>query len=329
MLHALADGLRTARGNTPAVVVQLLEGIGGVLPCTFCRASYPRLLSHALGFHHVQFLRDLPAAALPRLMYDLHTLVNYKLDWQNFEAKLPAIAAALGVAADTDALRARLGAANPALTPPHPAAPPPFYAARHPSWECMQQRSSLLTLKITAPDVMSVLFMVAAVYPGVEEDAGWQAPPPGSHEDPTPPGRRRQLFVKFISALPGALRASRCGDEKLAGIIEAVWNFCTAPPAADGGPRAHAAIPATAAAADEGDDRYAVVIRALERLQLTMQSQAELRRACVFHMAWAIRAVYKEGTVCATVEDAKLDQLAHYYAAMLPDAAQQPPAAAP
>ena len=288
MLHAISFGCNTP--EVPDAVVQLMEAIPGVLPCTYCRASMSGFFKQALAFQGKTSLKELPCHQFPRFMYDLHNMVNYKLDWQHFYTMAPQLHAALGV--PPEKVKRVLLAHNPIAHPLPPDASPPFYAGKHPSWECVQQRNSVFTFKVTAPDVMAVLFMIAMVYPCVSEDKDWKKPT-DQHEDANTPARRRELFVQFITALPAVLRASSCGDEKLAGIIENVWRFCTEP-----GARMLGADP--------------VITAIMQELATSMKSKRDLQAVCVFEMIWVIRAMYKDGSCSATPALAKQDQLDHH-----------------
>lgn len=288
MLHGVSFGCTAP--EVPTCVADLMESIGGILPCTYCRASYPIFLNKTLEFRGFKSLRDMPGHMLPKFMYDLHNMVNYKLDWQYWGKEHgPRVAKALGLTLAK--VEQALLKYNPLKNPAHPDAQPPFYAGKHPTWECVQQRNSVFTLKITAPDVISVLFMVALAYPCVLEDKEWEKP--GPDEDQNTPQQRRELFVKFIKALPCVLRASKCGDEKLASIIENVWRFCTEP-----GAQMKGADP--------------VITAIMTELSQSMKQPCNLEGVCVFQMIWVIRAMYKDGSCSATPELAKQDQLDHH-----------------
>lgn len=288
MLHAISFGCSTP--EVPDSVVQMMDNIGGILPCTYCRASYPTFYNKSLEFRGKSSLKELPGHMLPRFMYDLHNMVNYKLDWQYFGLhQAPKIAKALGISQKT--IESVLLKHNPTTHPLKPDDPPPFYAGKHPTWECVQQRNSVFTLKVTAADVMAVLFMVALAYPCILEDKDWETPK--HDEDKNTPAQRRQMFVKFITSLPGVLRASKCGDEKLASIIENVWRFCT-----QSGGKMRGADP--------------VVTAIMAELSESMQKPCDLQAVCVFQMVWVIRAIYKDGVCSATPELAREDQQAHH-----------------
>ena len=177
-----------ALGDAPIPIsaVGLMRALGGVLPCTYCRKSY-------MGFvETLGPLEQVRARDFSRLVYELHELVNDKLDNQHFEANLRG----RRITFDTLCTRQQL-----------------------------KQRSA--EKRDVSHVVLQLLFVIAFNYPE-DDDAMPPSPPPPGHDD-TPAHVRRQNYREWFTVLPAALRdAGMVGV--LPDVLEAVWiASCSAP----------------------------------------------------------------------------------------------------
>lgn len=133
ILHALSF-LVTARNGDD--VARLLTLLGPLLPCEFCRASWPTFAAQLVAAAGVDVPTIVARGAFPRFVYDAHNLVNDKLTRQRFGVLTEALAGPLA-----DRLsRPRLGlaAALAAVVSETDGA----YADldRRPSWLCVLKR---------------------------------------------------------------------------------------------------------------------------------------------------------------------------------------------
>lgn len=111
------------------------ENMRHVLPCKYCRASYAEFVAVLAKRGGRQTVAQLVRSGrLMRWTYELHELVNDKLDAQHFIEK---------------------------------AVPP--CAGRRVSWECLLRRHKCQPFAVSAADVLDLLFILALNYPEEEE----------------------------------------------------------------------------------------------------------------------------------------------------------------
>ena len=276
VLSSFAAGLKDSLGDKPLPqdVVTLFSVMGGVLPCTFCRASYQKftreILSESPRLVDIKDLfSTLVCADLPKFVFDLHNKVNDKLDSQWFCRKVPALAEELHV--PVEKLLAALKDTR-------------FCEGRRPSWESVQQAHSIFSLKCTASDLMSVLFMLALSYPDYTTKRL-----EGEGADTRDPAERRQDFDAFLDALPQVIRQSKCGDSRFADIVQNTWQRCVT-----------------------GQCKYDLehmdpVISGLVSTLHEKRSRGNMTREDMFMFVWALRARYKEGECSSSKEVAYQD----------------------
>jgi hypothetical protein len=206
VLASFAAGLKDTLGEKqlPEEAVKLFSVLGGVLPCTYCRASYQeftRQLLKSLDFS------TLTCSDLPKFVFDLHNKVNDKLDNQLCVKKVPDLAKRLRVS------EAELAAALKATR---------FCEGRRPSWDVVQTSHAIFSLKCGVSDLMSVLFMLAMSYPDHRTRRL-----EGEGADERDPAERRKDFDALLDVLPQVMRLSRCGDDRFADILQNTWERCT------------------------------------------------------------------------------------------------------
>ena len=174
----------------PVSAVRLMTALSGVLPCTYCRHSYDIFLG-SLGPLELVKARD-----FPRFVYDLHELVNDKLDMQHFKGVMRR---GRRITFDTLVTRQQL------------------------------KRGCDAGGGITAAVVLHLLFVLAYNYPEDDDAAPLPQQQPG--RDTRPPHVRRQYYREWFSVLPAALRDAG-GGGVLPDALEAVWvASCSAPTA--------------------------------------------------------------------------------------------------
>ncbi len=278
VLTGIAFGLKDALGDKalPGEVVTLFTVLGGVLPCTYCRASYHQFTCELLesppsssSADLKELLGKLVCSHMPKFVYDLHNKVNNKLDAQWFSKKVPALAKRLNMtaAALTQALKAER-----------------FCEGRRPSWESLERSHAIFSLKCTAPDVMSVLFMLALSYPDYTT-----AKLSGEGVDTRDPAERRSDFDEFMGALPQVMRQSKCGDDRLADIIENTWEYCT-----------------TGECEHDTEHMDSVTRECMNQVG-KKRREGKLTRDDMFMLVWVLRARYKEGVCSSSLQVALTD----------------------
>lgn len=260
VLSSFAAGLKDALGEKqlPDEAVTLFSVMGGVLPCTYCRASYQEFTRQLL---HSSNLSALLCADLPRFVYDLHNKVNDKLDAQLCSKKVPGLAKKLQVS------EKELAAALKATR---------FCEGRRPSWEIVETAHSIFSLKCTAPDLMSVLFMLAMSYPDYTTQRL-----EGEGADTRNPAERRKDFDALLDVLPQVMRLSKCGDDRFADILQNTWERCT-----------------TGECKYDKEHMDPVISELIQKLH-DKRAADKLTRRDMFLFIWVLRARYKEG-VCSS-----------------------------
>ena len=275
VLASFAAGLKDdmASKQLPEEAVTLFSVLGGVLPCTYCRASYQEFTRQLLHSPHSSsnkaMFSKLLCADLPKFVYDLHNKVNDKLDAQLCSKKVPDLAKELHVPGE------QLAAALKATR---------FCEGRRPSWEAVETYHSIFSLKCTAPDLMSVLFMLALTYPDYTtqrlEDKG---------ADKRDPAERRQDFDALLDALPQVMRMSKCGDSRFADILQNTWERCT-----------------TGQCKYDKEHMDPVISELVQTLH-EKRSQGLMTREDMFMFVWGLRARYKEGECSSSKQVAYAD----------------------
>lgn len=276
VLTGISFGLKDALHDKalPEEVVTLFAVLGGILPCTFCRASYHKftyelLASPSSSADLKQLLSKLVCSDLPRFVYDLHNKVNDKLDAQWFSKKVPALAERLNIT--TAALSKALKAER-------------FCEGRKPSWESLERSHSIFSLKCTAPDLMSVLFMLALSYPDYTT-----AKLVGEGVDTRDPAERRSDFDEFMGALPHVMRQSKCGDDRLADILENTWEYCVT------------------GKCEYDNEHMDSVTQGFMNQVCQKRREGRLTRDDMFMFVWVLRARYKEGVCSSSLQVALKD----------------------
>lgn len=297
LVHATACGVGSGlpeRAPLPRPVSKMMRALRGVLPCTFCRKSYDgffKQLEQKAGAPFEQLL----CADLPRFTYDLHELVNDKLDAQRCEAAMAQLGLPTKV---TQALHARAMATG-------------AFRGRRISFEVWQRRQQVSPTVLSPANVLDVLFVTALNYPeDSDEDASAAAAAartPGA--DTMPPSERRTLYRTWLKTLPAALRSAGMTCE-LPDILSYVWGACTR--------RVCPAPPATLPPA---------LLQKLRELRLQFAAEGGVpRRAALFDVIFLVRAIFQDMSCLRSVAalTAAREQLqARYEGARVP--ALRPP----
>lgn len=265
LVHATACGVGSgmpARAPLPRAVSKMMRALRGVLPCTFCRKSYDGFFKQLEEKAGAPF-EELLCADLPRFTYDLHELVNDKLDAQRCETAM----AQLGLPSRvSQALRARAMATG-------------AFRGRRISFEVWERRQQVSPTVLSPGNVLDVLFVTALNYPeDSDEDAAAAAiaaRTPGA--DTMPPSNRRKLYRTWLKTLPAALRSAGMTCE-LPDILTYVWGACTrrvcpAPPA----------------------DLPVALLHKLKELRLQLARDGGVpRRAALFDVIFLVRAMFQD-----------------------------------
>ena len=165
ILHTLAH----ASPNDPRVGTWLTT-LCDSLPCSFCRSSYSRYLDE-MEQKHGLLVTVVKERRLERWMYDLHELVNDKLDHQHFKKVLEPVFHELGCDVECDSRRI--------------------------SFECVRKRYTITPVAFCDQDVWSVLAIFALNYPTRLKTSEQQ--------------HKAQQFCIFVLLLPDILELSGGG----------------------------------------------------------------------------------------------------------------------
>lgn len=134
VLHAMAFYI-----ESPRLIARLVQLLGVLLPCRFCRESWPAFVAQLEHDTGKSVAEHVEAGSFPRFLYDAHNLVNDKLTRQRVhdvaDKVAPALATELGLSPMQAANVARAMAAAMAATPG-------AYAEldKRPSYECVVKR---------------------------------------------------------------------------------------------------------------------------------------------------------------------------------------------
>lgn len=191
--------------NTPLVSATVahtistwLHTLATILPCYFCRDSYAEFLKMMQNTHG-PVVDVITRGQLSKWMYDMHELVNDKLDKQHATKTLmPMLGKMCSAASAVPITPVQLEMAL---------AHNDAYRGRRITFECVQKRYVITPISFSTQDVWDVLSIFALNYP--------------TRPDENPHSiQKAHDFLVFISLSPTVLR--ECGMHKLANHIDTV-----------------------------------------------------------------------------------------------------------
>jgi hypothetical protein len=173
ILHTLAHAHIPPRHAEK--VVRWIQSLAHALPCSFCRASFARFMDQLRGRGN-SMRRAIANGSTEKWMYDVHELVNDKLDLQHAENTL-----------------------FPLLSPDQRAhvITEKLYRADHISFACLQKRFAVTPVAFSAQDVWDVLSIFTLNYP----------------DTCTPSCPKGFDLVLFVTALPDILTLAKSDPE--------------------------------------------------------------------------------------------------------------------
>lgn len=148
------------------VAERLVRVLKKTLPCSFCRESFGGFVRQLDEKYQLDVRDVVSQGKLYQWMYDIHELVNDKLDRQRAHDAVKPMAVA-AMAASRGASSLSIGDMTSVLEKAMETGG--AFRSRRPTLECVEKRFAIQPVAFSAADVFSFMFIVALNYPSEAE----------------------------------------------------------------------------------------------------------------------------------------------------------------
>lgn len=217
LLHDIASGVQHTAGTLPRAVCGTVRAMRGILPCTYCRESFDefiKLLELKFGK-----LEDLASALFPHFVFQLHELVNDKLDKQRAQDSMALIAREVQSSltssvtlSDAEVYKLLYDACLKSGA----------YRGRRISYDVWERRQFVSPHVLSPSNVIDVLFVLILNYPENPDNGVL----PVTAGDKMGPREKRKLYWLWFQTLPDALQAAGMTCH-FPDVLRQVWGACT------------------------------------------------------------------------------------------------------